>query len=158
MAASGEKVFDAEKFRKQIKHFDNPNAGESGNAIRLALKISADAGKHFYEAVELAYGGADSERVKELEAEAETLAAKVLEFQDANSELQNEIDRLIAERENAGEDETPKPAPTHTNWAAMFRGWLPSLAWSWPNALTLALGFLIALSWIWAIFSEYGSP
>jgi len=171
MAFPDEKVLNVEKFRKAVALFDSSNAGESGNAIRAALRQCEAADMSFIDALQMTFGEENGELtaarewITKLEAEAESLAQKVLEFRDVTIELQNEIarlnaeiDRLSAEQANAGEDEMPKPAPTHTNWAAVFRGWLPSLSWSWPNALTLALGFVIALSWIWANFSEQSSP
>jgi hypothetical protein len=161
MPASNETDFDVEKFRKTVAMFDSSNAGESGNAIRAALRQCEKADIYFAAALEMAYGGGnagvDRARIAELESQAEALAAKVLEFQTANDELRNEIDRLNAEREYPTEPppfrdpprrnvENEKPARSAFKW--------PSLAWSWPNALTLALGFVIALSWIWVEFSD----
>jgi len=114
MPVPEEKVLNTEKFRKAVALFDSSNAGESGNAIRAALRQCEAADISFIDALQMTFGEengeltAARERITKLEAEAESLAQKVLEFQDANSELQNEIDRLNAEQVNAVEDATPE--------------------------------------------------
>jgi|GEM_PF-6194869 len=148
--------FDFERFKQLVAHFDNGNQGERGNAFRAVMTMCEKDGRCFWELAKDAYGGGNDDRIAELEARIEADEAASREFElraeeisNENAELRNENERLRnAERSNAGED--IRPEKEGINWAALFRRWSPSL--SWPNALTLALGVVIAVSWL---LSEY---
>jgi hypothetical protein len=166
MAEETKVDFDFERFKQLVAHFDNGNQGERSNAFRAVMKMCEKDGRHFCDIAKDAYGNADTGELEEARSQIADLEAQIRSYADAsqeferraeeisneNAELRYENEQLRnAEQSNPGED--VKAGEEGISWIALFRRWLPSLSWSWPSALTLALGAVIAASWIWGQFS-----
>jgi hypothetical protein len=88
MAETRKKELDFDLFRKCVRHFDNPNMNERDAFILQGLKLCADSGVLFWDAVRQAFGGGNDEELRArntaLEAENAKLRAGV---QALNEEL-----------------------------------------------------------------------
>lgn len=140
--------FDTVRFMALLEHFDNSNAGESGNAIRRALTQCSDADLSFVDALRLTFLADDDVR-DEIRSELEQ---KYQNKMDAAAEAINTQEEMIRNHESENEQlreqlrQANKPAPRASIDWTPFR--IPSIAWTWPTILTIALGLEIA--WTWA--------
>jgi hypothetical protein len=100
--------FNIELFRKCVAHFDDGEATERGNAVRIAMKMCEDAGLHFHEACELTFtkpGESNAEleeALAEQQGHIEQLEAEKAALKDGVDALNEEMQRLVEHRQERG--------------------------------------------------------